>query len=147
MGTNSPPKTMTLTELRDWLRKPGILKNLIPWHISNSAMIRLMRWVDGDFVDVNCPVGLEKLLPELEERLKEFLSKKKAESELPNTQQAKAKPGRKGKYDPKADQAFAEDWNRAKSTGVNFKQFCKGCGVKVPKGKLTLGRVRDRKRD
>lgn len=146
MNPNSK-KAITLTELRDWLRKPGILKNVIPWHISNSAMIRLMRWVDGDFVDVNCPVGLEKLLPELEKRLKEFLIKSKAEAELLETPPAKAKPGRKRRYDPIADQAFAEDWNQAKSTGVNFKQFCKDCGVKVPKGKLTLGRVRDRKRD
>lgn len=144
MNPNSK-KTMTLTELRDWLRKPKILKNVITWHISNSAMIRLMRWIDGDFVDVNSPVGLEKLLPELEKGLKEFLSKSKAEAELLKT--PPAKPGRRSRYDHAKDEDFYVAWKRARDTGVSFKRFCKDSGVKVPKGLLTLGRVRDRKRD
>ena len=143
MNPNSK-KTMTLTELRDWLRKPGILKNVIAWHISNSAMIRLMRWIDGDFVDVNSPIGLEKLLLELEKGLKEFLSKSKAEAELLKT--PPAKPGRKSRYDPIADQAFAADWAQSKSAGVSFKQFCKEKKPKVDfkKGKRILNRVQKR---
>jgi|688.fasta_scaffold580061_2 hypothetical protein len=145
MNPNSK-KTMTLTELRDWLRKPGILKNVITWHISNSAMIRLMRWIDDDFVDVNSPIGLEKLLPELEKALKGFLSNSKAEAELLKTPPAKAKPGRKRRYDPIADQAFAEAWDNAKSAGVCFKQFCKEKKPKVDfkKGKRILNRVQKR---
>jgi len=60
----------------------------------------------------------------------------------------KPKPGRKAKYDPKADQFFADDWATAKSAKVSFKDFCGDRKPKVPVriGKMILGRVRDRKR-
>ena len=60
----------------------------------------------------------------------------------------KAKAGRKAKFDPVADQAFADDWEKAKSKDVSFKDFCREKSPKVDskKGKRILDRVAYRNR-
>lgn len=131
---DSPPLTIDeLKQLRERLRKPGVLNEVVPWYFSANQLIRLTRWTDGEFVSIDDIIGLEKILLEI--------------SQIPagKTIAQPKRPGRKPENNPEKDQSFANAWQTARDTGVSFKKFCNDWGLRYTKlGKRILDRVRDR---
>lgn len=151
-GQDPDREVRTVDDLLAWfdqqLAQHDFLSKLPHWSNDGAVLRNARRLMDELHIFCDAPRAVGQLSSvEVENQLRDLkaVCQQFATGSSPNgSGKKKAKPGRKLSCDPAKDRAFVNAWERAKGSGVKFKDFCKDHKITVKEGKKIQARVRVR---